>query len=57
MCNEKHIAGKLITPDRRCVVELTSQERKALRKLISTGRAAAYKPRHARVLPLADEKS
>lgn len=44
-------------PDRRYVVELTSSEKKALKKLISTGKAAAYKQRHARILLLADEKS
>ena len=37
------------------IVELTSQERKELRQLINTGRTAAYKQRHARILLLADQ--
>jgi len=37
------------------VVELTSEERKQLKRLISIGKAAAYKQRHARILILADE--
>jgi transposase len=57
MCNEKHIAGRLIMPDRRYVVELTSRERKFLKNLISTGKMAAYKQRHARILLLTDEAS
>ncbi len=44
-------------PSKRYVVELTNQERKALKKLISTGKAAAYRQRHARILLLADENS
>lgn len=44
-------------PSKRYVVELTNRERKLLKKLISTGKAAAYKQRHARILLLADEKS
>ena len=44
-------------PEKRYVVDLTDQERKALKKLISTGKAAAYKQRHARILLLADENS
>jgi transposase len=56
MCNEKHIAWRLIMPSKRYIVELTSQERKCLKKLISTGKTAAYRQRHARILLLADEK-
>ena len=37
------------------IVELTSEERKQLKRLISTGKTAAYKQRHARILLLADE--
>jgi len=37
------------------VVELTSEERKQLKRLISIGKTAAYKQRHARILLLADE--
>lgn len=44
-------------PSKRYVVELTSQERNVLKKLISAGKVAAYKQRHARILLLADEKS
>jgi transposase len=36
-------------------VELTSEERKQLKRLISIGKTAAYKQRHARILLLADE--
>jgi len=37
------------------IVELTSQERNQLRRLINTGKTAAYKQRHARILLLADQ--
>jgi len=36
------------------IVELTSQERNQLKRLINTGKTAAYKQRHARILLLAD---
>lgn len=39
------------------IVELTSEERELLKRLISTGKTAAYKQRHARILLLADEES
>ncbi len=42
-------------PEKRYIVELTGEERKLLKKLISTGKTAAYKQRHARILLLADE--
>lgn len=37
------------------IVELTSQERNQLKRLINTGKTAAYKQRHARILLLADQ--
>ena len=42
-------------PNKTYIVELTSQERKELRQLINTGKTAAYKQRHARILLLADQ--
>lgn len=39
------------------IVELTSEERELLKRLISTGKTAAYKQRHARILLLVDEDS
>jgi transposase len=39
------------------IVELTSEEREQLKRLISAGKTAAYKQRHARILLLADEES
>ena len=42
-------------PGKYYVVELSGEERKQLKQLINTGKAAAYKQRHARVLLLADE--
>ena len=42
-------------PGKNYIVELTSEERKQLKRLINTGKAAAYKQRHARILLLADE--
>lgn len=41
-------------PEKRYVVELTSEEREQLRKLVRTGKAAAYRRRHAEVLLKAD---
>jgi transposase len=41
--------------NKRYVVELTSEERKQLKRLINSGKAAAYKQRHARIMLLADE--
>jgi len=43
--------------NKRYIIELTSEERKQLKKLIRTGKTAAYKQRHARILLLADEVS
>jgi len=37
------------------IVELTSDECRALKQLINTGKTAAYKQRHARILLLADQ--
>jgi len=37
------------------IVELTSEERKQLKRLINTGKTTAYKQRHARILLLADQ--
>jgi len=42
-------------PEKYYVVELSVEERRQLKQLINTGKAAAYKQRHARVLLLADE--
>jgi len=42
-------------PGKRYVVELTTEERNQLKRLINTGKTAAYKQRHARILLLADE--
>lgn len=44
-------------PEKKYIVELTSEERKVLKGLINTGKIAAYKQRHARILLLADEGS
>ena len=41
-------------PNKMYVVELTKQERQALRQLIRTGTAAAYRRRHAGILLKAD---
>lgn len=41
-------------PRKRYIVELTSEERRQLKDLISTGKTAAYKQRHARILLHAD---
>ena len=37
------------------IVELKSEERKKLKQLINTGKTAAYKQRHARILLFADQ--
>jgi len=42
-------------PNKTYIVELTSKERKELKELINTGKTAAYKQRHARILLLADQ--
>jgi transposase len=42
-------------PGKNYIIELTSEERKLLKRLINTGKVAAYKQRHARILLLADE--
>ena len=44
-------------PNKTYIVELTSEERKELKRLINTGKTAAYKQRHARILLLADQGS
>ena len=43
--------------NKRYIIELTSEEKKQLKKLIRTGKIAAYRQRHARILLLADEAS
>lgn len=42
-------------PNKTYIVELTGEEREQLKRLINTGKTAAYKQRHARILLLADE--
>ena len=42
-------------PKERYVVELTTEERAELRRLLRKGKVAAYKQRHARILLLADQ--
>ena len=42
-------------PGKKYIIELTSEERKLLKRLVNTGKTAAYKQRHARILLLADE--
>ncbi len=44
-------------PAKNYIVELRSEERKWLKRLINTGKVAAYKQRHARILLLSDEGS
>ncbi|MBA7705124.1 IS630 family transposase ISMae29 [subsurface metagenome] len=44
-------------PKKTYIVELTSEERNQLKRLINIGRTAAYKQRHARILLLADKGS
>jgi transposase len=41
-------------PKKKYIVDLTDEERQALEKLVTTGKAAAYKLNHARVLLKAD---
>lgn len=43
-------------PKIRYIVELTSEERKQLKQLLSKGRVAAYKQLHGRILLLADQR-
>ena len=42
-------------PEKKYIVTLTAEEREQLHELVSKGKAAAYKQRHARVLLKADE--
>jgi len=42
-------------PNKIYIVELSDQERNELKRLINTGKTAAYKQRHARILLLADK--
>ncbi|MEC7842530.1 MAG: hypothetical protein VX911_06575 [Candidatus Latescibacterota bacterium] len=42
-------------PEKRYIVTLMAEERAHLRELISKGKAAAYKQRHARVLLKTDQ--
>ena len=44
-------------PKKTYIVELTSEERNQLKRLINIGKTAAYKQRHARILLLADQGS
>lgn len=40
---------------KRYVVKLNEEERDRLRELVDKGKAAAYRRRHAQILPKADE--
>ena len=42
-------------PAKNYIVELTGEERNQLKRLINTGKVAAYRQRHARILLLADQ--
>jgi transposase len=44
-------------PRKTYIVELTTEERNQLKRMINIGRTAAYKQRHARILLLADQGS
>lgn len=44
-------------PKKIYIVELTSEERSHLKRMINTGKTTAYKQRHARILLLADQNS
>ena len=44
-------------PNKTYIVELTSEERNQLKRMTNTGRTAAYKQRHARILLLSDQGS
>jgi transposase len=44
-------------PKKTYIVELTNEERSHLKRVINTGKTAAYKQRHARILLLADQNS
>jgi transposase len=44
-------------PNKTYIVELTSEERNQLKRMINIGRTAAYKQRHARILLLSDQGS
>jgi len=46
---------RVIVPEKKYIVTLTAEEREQLHELVSKGKAAAYKQRHARVLLKADE--
>jgi transposase len=46
---------RAIVPEKKYIVTLTAEEREQLHELVSKGKAAAYKQRHARVLLKADE--
>jgi len=53
--NDNCIARRFDMPGKNYIVELTSEERRLLKRLVNTGKVAAYKQRHARILLLADE--
>jgi len=53
--NDNQKARRSDMPNKIYVVELTSEERNQLKRLVNTGKAAAYKQRHARILLLADQ--
>ena len=42
-------------PKKTYIVELTTEERSQLKRMINIGKTAAYKQRHARILLLADQ--
>jgi transposase len=44
-------------PNKTYIVELTSEERNQLKRMINIGRTSAYKQRHARILLLSDQGS
>jgi transposase len=44
-------------PNKTYIVELTSEERSQLKRMINIGRTSAYKQRHARILLLSDQGS
>jgi hypothetical protein len=54
---ERRLARRSIMAKERYIVELTSEERAELRRLLRKGKVAAYKQRHARILLLADQNT
>jgi hypothetical protein len=52
---EKRLTWRSIMAKARYIVELTSEERFKLERLLRKGKVAAYKQRHARILLLTDQ--